>query len=130
MIFEMSVGIDGFSRVGPTYLSIRGHVHREAPPVRSDAPAVVQSVRRTHPQTFKYRPEIGATSSFIRQRGLVALSMQLSEYHDLSRRLSTAEDTDFLPENFGLDNQLLLVMYTQRIVRDTPTNFYCVKARA
>ena len=31
MIFEMSVGIDGFSRVGPTYLSIRGHLHREHP---------------------------------------------------------------------------------------------------
>src|SRR3989442_15986778 len=31
MIFEMSVGIDGFSRVGPTYLSIRGPVHWERP---------------------------------------------------------------------------------------------------
>src|SRR5437879_5522982 len=130
MIFEMSVGIDGFSRVGPTYLSIRGHVHREAPPVRSDAPAVVQSVRRTHPQTFKYRPQIGATSSFIRQRGLVALSMKLSEYQDLYRRLSTAEDIDFLAENFGLDKELLLVIYTQRIVRETTKKFYRVKAQA
>src|SRR3989449_7059612 len=130
MIFEMSVGIDGFSRVGPTYLSIRGHVRREAPPVRSDAPAVVQSVRRTHPQTFKYRPQIGATSSFIRQRGLVALSMKLSEYQDLYRRLSTAEDIDFLAENFGHDKELLLVIYTQRIVRETTKKFYRVKAQA
>src|SRR5438128_65234 len=130
MIFEMSVGIDGFSRVGSTYLSIRGHVHREAPPVRSDAPAVVQSVRRTHPQTFKYRPQIGPTNSFIRQRGLVALSMKLSEYQDLYRRLSTAEDIDFLAENFGHDKELLLVIYTQRVVRETTKKFYRVKAQA
>src|SRR5437870_12397390 len=130
MIFEMSVGIDGFSRVGPTYLSIRGPVHREGAAVRSGAPAVLRSVRRTHPQTFKYRPQIGAPSSFIRQRGLVALSMKLSEYQDLDRRLSTAEDIDFLAENFGLDKELLLVVYTQRIVRETTKKFYRVKAQA
>src|SRR5438445_987398 len=130
MIFEMSVGIDGFSRVGPTYLSIRGPVHREGAAVRSGAPAVLRSVRRSHPQTFKYRPQIGATSSFIRQRGLVALSMKLSEYQDLYRRLSTAEDIDFLAENFGLDKELLLVIYTQRIVRETTKKFYRVKAQA
>src|SRR5438128_12233015 len=118
MIFEMSVGIDGFSRVGPTYLSIRGHVHREAPPVRSDAPAVVQSVPRTHPQTFTYRPQIGATSSFIRQRGLVPLSMKLSEYQGVYRRLSTALAIDFLAENLGLDKELLLFVYTQPVVRE------------
>src|SRR2546425_869355 len=37
MSFEISVGIDDFSRVGPTYLSLRGHVHREGAP-GPDAP--------------------------------------------------------------------------------------------
>ena len=49
----------------------------------------------------------------------VALSMKLSEYQDLYRRLGTAEDIDFLAENFGIHKELLLVIYTQRIVRDT-----------
>src|SRR5439155_559651 len=44
--------------------------------------------------------------------------MKLSEYQDLYGRLSTAEDIDFLAENFGHDKELLLVIYTQRIVRE------------
>src|SRR5438128_10318972 len=56
--------------------------------------------------------------------------MKLSEYQDLYRRLSTAEDIDFLAENFGLDKELLLVIYTQRIVRATTKKFYRVKAQA
>jgi len=67
---------------------------------------------------------------FIRQRGLVALSMKLSEYQDLYAKLSTAEDIDFLAENFGHDKELLLVIYTQRIVRETTKKFYRVKAQA
>ena len=56
--------------------------------------------------------------------------MKLSEYQDLYRRLSTAEDIDFLAENFGHDKELLLVIYTQRIVRETTKKFYRVKAQA
>ena len=60
----------------------------------------------------------------------VALSMKLTEYQDLYRRLGTAEDIDFLAENFGIHKELLLVIYTQRIVRDTTKKFYRVKAQA
>src|SRR2546425_2576627 len=56
--------------------------------------------------------------------------MKLSEYQDLYRRLWTSEDIDFLAENFGLDKELLLVIYTQRIVRETTKKFYRVKAQA
>src|SRR5437867_11342118 len=56
--------------------------------------------------------------------------MKLSEYQDLYRRLSTAEDIDFLAENFGNDKGLLLVIYTQRIVRETTKKLYRVKAQA
>src|SRR2546427_10003185 len=56
--------------------------------------------------------------------------MKLSEYQDLYRRLSTSEAMDFLAENFGLDKELLLVIYTQRIVRETTKKFYRVKAQA
>src|SRR5438093_13077892 len=56
--------------------------------------------------------------------------MKLSEYQDLYRRLSTSEDIDFLAENFRLDKELLLVIYTQRIVRETTKKFYRVKAQA
>lgn len=56
--------------------------------------------------------------------------MKLSEYQDLYHRLATPEDIDFLAENFGYDKELLLVVYTQRIVRDTTRKFYRVKAQA
>src|SRR5438876_5988012 len=56
--------------------------------------------------------------------------MKMSEYQDLYRRLSTAEDIDFLAENFGHDKELLLVIYTQRVVRETTKKFYRVKAQA
>ncbi|HYS73262.1 MAG TPA: C15orf41 family protein [Thermoplasmata archaeon] len=56
--------------------------------------------------------------------------MKLSEYQDLYGKLATAEDIDFLAENFGYDKELLLVIYTQRIVRDTTKKFYRVKAQA
>src|SRR5437867_11826768 len=56
--------------------------------------------------------------------------MKLGEYQDLYRKLGTVQDIDFLAENFGYDKELLLVIYTQRIVRDTTKKFYRVKAQA
>jgi CDAN1-interacting nuclease 1 len=56
--------------------------------------------------------------------------MKLQEYQDLYRKLATPEDIDFLAENFGYDRELLLVVYTQRVVRDTTKKFYRVKAQA
>ncbi len=56
--------------------------------------------------------------------------MKLSEYQDLYQKLATAEDIDFLAENLGYDKELLLVIYTQRIVRETTRKFYRVKAQA
>jgi CDAN1-interacting nuclease 1 len=56
--------------------------------------------------------------------------MKLHEYQELYRKLSTPEDIDFLAENFGYDKELLLVVYTQRVVRDTTKKFYRVKAQA
>ncbi len=56
--------------------------------------------------------------------------MKLSEYQELYRKLTMAEDIDFLAENFGYDKELLLVIYTQRIVRETTRKFYRVKAQA
>ena len=49
--------------------------------------------------------------------------MKLGEYQDLYRKLGTVQDIDFLAENFGYDKELLLVVYTQRIVRDTTKKF-------
>lgn len=56
--------------------------------------------------------------------------MKYDEYQDLFRKLGTAQDIDFLAENFGYDKELLLVIYTQRVVRDTTKKFYRVKAQA
>ena len=56
--------------------------------------------------------------------------MKLHEYQELYRKLATPEDIDFLAENFGYDKEMLLVIYTQRIVRDTTRKFYRVKAQA
>src|SRR5436309_13327162 len=56
--------------------------------------------------------------------------MKLVEYQDLYGKLGTAQDIDFLAENLGYDKELLLVIYTQRIVRETTKKFYRVKAQA
>ena len=56
--------------------------------------------------------------------------MKLSEYQELYRKLSTPEDIEFLAENFGYDPELLLVIYTQRVTRDTTRQFYRVKNQA
>lgn len=56
--------------------------------------------------------------------------MKLAEYQELYDKLETPEDIDFLAENFGYDKELLLVIHTQRIVRDTTKRFYKVKNQA
>jgi len=56
--------------------------------------------------------------------------MKLSEYQELYQKLATVEDIDFLAENLGYDKELLLVVYTQRVVRETTRKFYRVKAQA
>src|SRR5437899_4077462 len=56
--------------------------------------------------------------------------MKLKEYKELYDHLATQEDIDFLAENFGYDKELLLVIYTQRVVRDTTKRFYRVKEQA
>jgi hypothetical protein len=56
--------------------------------------------------------------------------MKYDAYQDIFRKLATAEDIDFLAENFGYDKELLLVIYTQRVVRETTKKFYRVKAQA
>ena len=53
--------------------------------------------------------------------------MKLAEYQDLYNKLETAADIDFLAENLGYDKELLLVIHTQRVVRDTTKRFYRVK---
>src|SRR5437870_11764234 len=40
------------------------------------------------------------------------------------------QHNDFLPAEYVYDKKLLLVVYTQRIVRDTTKKFYRVKAQA
>jgi Protein of unknown function TPD sequence-motif len=56
--------------------------------------------------------------------------MKYDEYQDLFRKLGTPQDIDFLAENFGYDKELLLVIYTQRVVRETTKKFYRIKAQA
>src|SRR5439155_268763 len=116
----------------PTYLAIRGdrrYRWREAP-LAVRPPAVVFAFPRLT------RKPLSTLFCWCRQflsslqRGLVALSMKLGEYQDLYRKLGTVQDIDFLAENFGYDKELLLVVYTQRIVRDTTKKFYRVKAQA
>ena len=53
--------------------------------------------------------------------------MKLSAYQELYRKLATPEDIDFLAENFGYDRELLLVIHTQRVTRETTRQFYRVK---
>ena len=56
--------------------------------------------------------------------------MKYAEYLDLYNKLATPADIDILAENLGCDKELLLVIYTQRIVRDTTKRFYRVKDQA
>jgi len=56
--------------------------------------------------------------------------MKLKEYRELYDHLATPEDIDFLAENFAYDKELLLVIYTQRVSRDTIKRFHRVKPQA
>ncbi len=56
--------------------------------------------------------------------------MKHKEYLELYQKLSTPEDIDFLAENFGYSKELLLVIYTQRVTRETTRRFYRVKDQA
>lgn len=53
--------------------------------------------------------------------------MKLSEYQALSQRLRTLEDVDSVVRETGLDPELVMVVYTQRVVRDATKKFYRVK---
>src|SRR3989442_2498273 len=56
--------------------------------------------------------------------------MKLKEYKELYDHLGTPESIDFHAETFGYDKESLLVIYTQRVVRDTTKRFYRVKDQA
>src|SRR5881397_798282 len=136
MIFEMSVGIDEFRTIG-TDLFIRSRERRRRKPgeavkvPRSGFLPTDEAVSRSSAaKIFKDGARLVPPFHSSRRRDLVALSMKLVEYQDLYRKLATPEDIDFLAENAGYDKELLLVIYTQRIVRETTKKFYRVKAQA
>src|SRR5712692_4425151 len=56
--------------------------------------------------------------------------MKHAQYLELYNRLATQEDIERLSTAGGYDKELLLVIYTQRVVRDTTKRFYRVKAQA
>ncbi len=56
--------------------------------------------------------------------------MKYAEYLELYNKLATLEDIDFIAENLGYDKEFLLVVYTQRVVRETTKKFYRVKNEA
>jgi len=53
--------------------------------------------------------------------------MKYEDYKDIYFALRSPRDIDRVAENTGLDRELLLVMYTQRTVRDATRRFYIVK---
>jgi hypothetical protein len=53
--------------------------------------------------------------------------MKYEDYKDIYFRLRNPKDIDRLSQSEGLDRELLLVMYTQRTVRDATRRFYIVK---
>ncbi len=53
--------------------------------------------------------------------------MKLSAYRALSQRLRTTEDVDRVARETGYDPELIMVIYTQRVVRDATKKFYRVK---
>ncbi|TLZ61099.1 MAG: hypothetical protein E6K13_07455 [Methanobacteriota archaeon] len=83
--------------------------------------------RRTQPASFK--GNLPFSFLYSAPRGGL-FRMKYKEYKELYDHLATAEDIDFLAENFGYDKELLLVIYTQRVVRDTTKRFYRVKDQA
>lgn len=53
--------------------------------------------------------------------------MKYEDYKDIYFRLRNPKDIDRLAQSMGIDRELLLVMYTQRTVRDATRRFYIVK---
>jgi hypothetical protein len=53
--------------------------------------------------------------------------MRYDDYKMIYSRLKTPRDIDRLAEELRVDKELLLVMYTQRTVRDATRRFYIVK---
>ncbi|MFQ6106344.1 MAG: TPD domain-containing protein [Thermoplasmata archaeon] len=56
--------------------------------------------------------------------------MKYKEYKEISGRLQTPADIKALAKAKGLDEELLMVLYTQNVVRDATRKFYRVKKRA
>ena len=55
--------------------------------------------------------------------------MKYNEYKKLYDRLNKPSDINKINRQLNIDEELLLVLYTQRIVRDTTRRFYKVKSR-
>ncbi|MEM0343028.1 MAG: C15orf41 family protein [Thermoplasmata archaeon] len=53
--------------------------------------------------------------------------MKYDFYKEIYSQLRKPSDIDHLAKRYGLDRELLLVMYTQRTVRDATRRFYIVK---
>src|SRR5512136_1043989 len=53
--------------------------------------------------------------------------MKYEEYKDIYFELRKPSDIDRLAKSTGLDRELLLVMYTQRTVRDATRRYHIVK---
>lgn len=53
--------------------------------------------------------------------------MKYEDYKELYSQLKKPSDIDFLARRLGIDRELLLVLYTQRTVRDATRRFYIVK---
>lgn len=53
--------------------------------------------------------------------------MKYEDYRDIYSRLKTPRDIDRLVDELKIDRELLLVMYTQRTVRDATRRYYIVK---
>jgi hypothetical protein len=53
--------------------------------------------------------------------------MRYEDYKDIYSKLKTPRDIDRLAQELRVDRELMLVMYTQRTVRDATRRFYIVK---
>jgi hypothetical protein len=53
--------------------------------------------------------------------------MKYEHYQEIYSQLKKPHDIDNLADRYGLDRELLLVLYTQRTVRDATRRFYVVK---
>lgn len=56
--------------------------------------------------------------------------MNTEQYKALSNRLGTMEDVKRIAKEEGFDEELLLVIYTQRVTRNATKSYYRVKAKA